>query len=76
MSAKVYFIKAEDNEKDETLCSRLEELIRKEDLLGFVADRDIAAIKTHFGESADLGFVRPVYIKRLGEIIREAGGLS
>jgi len=76
MSAKVYFIKAKDNEKDEALCSRLEALIRKEELLGFVAGRDIAAIKTHFGESADLGFVRPVYIKMLGEIIREAGGLS
>jgi uncharacterized Fe-S center protein len=75
MPAKVYFIRANDNEKDERLCSRLEKLIRGEDLLGFIADRDITAVKTHFGESPDLGFVRPVYIKMLGEIIKGAGGL-
>jgi uncharacterized Fe-S center protein len=75
MAAKVYFIRADDNEKDERLCRRLEGLIRDEDLLGFVADRDITAVKTHFGESPDLGFVRPVYIRMLGEMIRGAGGL-
>ncbi len=75
MAAKVYFIKAEDNERDESLSGKLEKLVRTENLLGFVADRDYLAIKTHFGESADLGFIRPVYIKMLGEIIREAGAL-
>ena len=75
MAAKVYFIKAEDNEKDESLCGKLENLVRTENLLGFVADRDYLAIKTHFGESSDLGFIRPVYIKMLGEVIKEAGAL-
>ncbi len=75
MAAKVYFIKASDNEKDESLCGRLEKLLRGENLLGFVSGRDITAVKTHFGESPDLGFVRPVYVKMLGEIIKEKGGL-
>lgn len=75
MAVKVYFIQAEDNEKDEALCGRLEKLVYSENLLGFVADRDVTAVKTHFGEAADLGFVRPVYIKMLGEIIKGAGGL-
>jgi uncharacterized Fe-S center protein len=75
MAAKVYFIKADDNENDESLCRRLEKLVRDENLLGFVADRDFTAVKTHFGESSKLGYIRPVYVGMLGGIIKEAGGL-
>ena len=75
MAAKVYFIKASDNEQDDILCGRLEKLIRVDNLLGFVADLDITAVKTHFGESPDLGFPRPIYLKMLGGIIKENGGL-
>jgi len=75
MAAKVYFIQADDNEKDESLCGRLEKLVRGENLLGFLADRDFTAVKTHFGESSDLGYIRPVFAGMLGGVIKEAGGL-
>ena len=75
MTEKVYFIEAADGEQDASLCEKLEALIASENLLGFVAEKDITAVKTHFGESSDLGFVRPVFLKMLGERIKEKGGL-
>jgi uncharacterized protein len=75
MREKVYFIEASDNERDDILCDKLKDLIQAEDLLGFVADRDITAIKTHFGESPDLGYPRPLYIKMLGEGVKNRGGI-
>lgn len=74
MPENVYFIEASDNEKDEVLCEKLQDLIRTKDLLEFVADKDITAIKTHFGESPDLGFARPRFVKMLGQEVQGKGG--
>ena len=75
MKETVYFIEASDDERDEILCDRLRALIEAEDLLGFIADRDITAVKTHFGESPELGYPRPLYLKMLGEGLKGKGGL-
>jgi uncharacterized protein len=75
LSSKVYFIKAQDNEPDESLCSKLEKLIYSEELLSFITERDIAAVKTHFGEVQGLGNPRPLYLKMIGDIVKTKGGL-
>jgi uncharacterized protein len=75
MRENVYFIEASDNERDDILCQRLKGLIQAEDLLGFIADKDITAVKTHFGESLELGYARPLYLKMLGEVLKGKGGL-
>lgn len=75
MSENVYFIEAADNEQDEALCDRVKTVIQKEDLLGWIAEKDITAVKTHFGESKKLGYARPLYLKMLGEGIRGRGGI-
>ncbi len=75
MREPVYFIEAAaDNEPDDLLCERLRALVQAEDLLGFVADRDITVVKTHFGESPELGYPRPVYFKMLAAGIKDRGG--
>lgn len=75
MSENVYCIEAVDNEEDKVLCRKLKELIHAENLLGCIADKDITAVKTHFGESKKLGYARPLYLKMLGEAIKAQGGL-
>lgn len=75
MIEKVFFIEAADNEQDEILCAKLKALIDAEDLLGFVLDHDITAVKTHFGESQKLGYARPLYLRMLGEQIKSRGGV-
>jgi len=74
MSEKVYFIEAAENEQDEQLCARLKALIQAEDLLGCINDRDVTAVKTHFGESPKVGYPRPLYLRMLGEAVKERGG--
>ena len=74
MREPVYIIEASDNEPDDVLCRRLKALILAEDLLACVADKDITAVKTHFGESSDLGYVRPVYFKMLSDLVKDRGG--
>lgn len=75
MSEKVYCIQATDNEQDELLCDKLKNLIQTENLLGCIADKDTTAVKTHFGESEELGYARPLYLKMLGETIKSQGGI-
>jgi uncharacterized protein len=74
MAEKVYWLEATDNESDESLCGKLGDLIAAHDLLGFITAGDVTAVKTHFGESAKLGYARPIYFKMLGEGIRNKGG--
>lgn len=75
MSEKVYCIEATDNEKDGPLCDRLKNLLEAENLLECILDKDITAVKTHFGESRKLGYARPLYLKMLGEGIKSRGGI-
>lgn len=74
MSEKVYFIRAAENEGDSSLCSRLQQLLAAENLLACIAEKDVVAVKTHFGESEKLGYARPLYLKMLGEAVRARGG--
>lgn len=75
MGEKVYCIEAAENENDESLCARLKDLLQAENLLECIADQDVTAVKTHFGESAKLGYVRPMYLKMLGEAVKDRGGV-
>jgi uncharacterized Fe-S center protein len=75
MSEKVYFIEAADNEPDKLLCDRLKTLVQAENLLDCIAEKDITAVKTHFGESQKLGYARPLFLKMLGKGIKNQGGI-
>jgi len=75
MGERVFFIKAEDNEDDSLLCTKLEHVIQSQKLLDFIKDRDVTAIKTHFGEVPQMGFARPLYIKMLGNLIKRKGAM-
>lgn len=75
MKEKVYFIKMTDNEDDGSVCSKLEKAIKEHNLFSFIAPKDMVAIKTHFGEEKTEGYVRPLYFKMMGEIIKELKGL-
>jgi uncharacterized protein len=75
MPENVYFLEAGDNEADQHLCDRLDGLLRAENLLACIARQDVTAIKSHFGESPKLGYVRPGYLKMVGELVKSRGGI-
>ena len=70
MKEKVYIIGAAEKNDDGFLCRRLERFLLEQDMLGFVKEKDMVAVKTHFGESPDLGFVRPLYFSMLAKNIK------
>jgi len=68
--SKVYFIKSKNHSTDELIADRLKALIKEKDLFNFIEEKDMVAVKTHFGESNKSGYPRPVILKRVGELIK------
>lgn len=75
MKKDVYFIKVEDNQDDSIICQKLVKLIEEKKLFDFITPKDMVAVKTHFGETGTDGFVRPLYFKALGDLLKEKQGI-
>ena len=75
MKEKVLFLAVADNEPDEQVALRLEALLRRHDVFSFIQARDLVALKTHFGEEKGNGFVRPVFLRMMGDLARERQAL-
>lgn len=73
--SRVYFVKSGLNSTDESLSKQLGDLISRLDLFDFIEEKDMVAVKTHFGECIENGNPRPVILKRIGELVRVRGGL-
>lgn len=56
------------------MVAKLAELASRAGLGEAVKRRDLVAIKTHFGEAGSTAFVPVVYLRRLVEAVKEAGG--
>jgi hypothetical protein len=75
MRSKVYFIETGDNDSMAERLSKFERLIDRSGLLGCIAAGDRAAIKLHFGEKNNTGFVKPEFLKLLASRVSAAGGV-
>ena len=58
----------------ENILAKLSRLLNEAGIDKKVRSRNLVAIKLHFGESGNTGFIRPIYIRRIVERIRELGG--
>lgn len=59
----------------EGLPSKLKRLIRKAGIQEIDMDQKFVAIKMHFGELGNLGFLRPNYAKAVADVVKELGGM-
>lgn len=75
MTSDVFFVKKAVGEDDNSLCLRLEKALREKDFLSFIGAKDYVAIKMHFGEHGTQGYVRPLYLKAIGDLVKEKKGL-
>jgi hypothetical protein len=57
-----------------SLVSKLKEMMRKTDLLDFIEEGDIVAVKTHFGDRGTTKTLRSVYIRTIVEEVKRRGG--
>jgi len=60
--------------KGQSLLSKLEKLVISSGILDGIEAGNLTAVKLHFGERGNLAFIRPQYIRKLVDMIKEKGG--
>jgi uncharacterized Fe-S center protein len=53
----------------------IEGLFRKVVTKETISKGDYVAIKTHFGEEGNVRYLRPAYLRRIADLVKQAGGL-
>jgi uncharacterized Fe-S center protein len=71
--SRVFFSDLRANAR-ENILAKLSRLLNEAGIDKRVRSRDLVAIKLHFGERGNTGFIRPIFIRRIVERIRELGG--
>ncbi len=73
MESTVFFMDLRATPK-ENLLEKLSRLVEEAGLKDIVKSRDLVAVKLHFGELGNTAFIRPVFIRRIVDVIKRAGG--
>lgn len=73
MASKVYFIDMRATIK-ENFIAKIGRLLDTAGLSAIVDARDLTAVKLHFGERGNAAFIRPIYLRRVVEAVKAAGG--
>jgi uncharacterized Fe-S center protein len=73
MRSKVFFIDLRATHK-ENFSAKLVRLVETAGLKEVVAERELVALKLHFGELGNTAFIRPVYLRQIVQAVRAAGG--
>ena len=73
MKCPVYFsdLKVESGK---TLLDKLDILLDRADLGGKIREKDLVAVKLHFGEKGNTAYVRPIFLRRVVDRIRQYRG--
>jgi len=74
MGSKVYFTDMH-TEFNDGLLEKLERLTVEAGLEKIDMERKFVAIKLHFGEYGNLAYLRPNYVRVIGDIVRKKGGI-
>lgn len=63
MKSKVYFIAVKNQDNKDGIKDKFSRLIKESNILNFIHPDTDVAIKIHFGEEGNTGFVRPEYLR-------------
>jgi uncharacterized Fe-S center protein len=69
----VFFFDLRSDSKRTTL-DELSQLLREVGIENKIKANDLVAIKLHFGERGNTGFVRPIFIRRIVDTVKACGG--
>ena len=61
-------------ESGKTLLDKLDILLDRADLKGKIRERDLVAIKLHFGEKGNTAYIRPIFIRRVVDRVKQYKG--
>lgn len=74
MSEKVFAVFMDENTPLEERAERLVKAMQSQSFFDDIEDKDVVAVKTHFGETPKTGHPKPLLLKALGQAIKEQGG--
>ena len=60
--------------KKESMVKRVGKLLKAAGIEEAIAERDLVAVKLHFGEAGNTGFVQPIFIREVVKRVKKAGG--
>ena len=61
-------------ESGKNILDKLEVLLDRADLKGKIREKDLVAIKLHFGEKGNTAYVRPIFLRRVVDRVKELKG--
>ena len=70
MTADVFFMDLEATPK-ENLPQKLSRLVKKAGIKKIIAQNEITAVKIHFGEQGNTAYIRPVFIRKIIQTIKD-----
>lgn len=73
MKSKVYFVAVNGADNLQAVKSKLAQLLNKSKVLDCIHKKDKVAVKLHFGEEENTGFVRPEYTRVICDAIAKNG---
>lgn len=73
MPSTVYFVSLRAESEERKVLDRLKKCVEKL-LEKRLAPQDLVAVKLHFGERGNHGFIRPIFVRVIVETIRDMGG--
>jgi len=73
MKSKVYFIPVNSTDDTNVVSLKLKALLEKSNILGFLRKDNKVAVKIHFGEDGNTGFVKPDYVRIICDGIKNKG---
>jgi len=70
MKSQVYFISVEDLDDIEAIKTKFGRLLEESNILNVFEKDDTVAVKMHFGEEGNTGYVKPEYVRMVCDIIK------
>jgi len=70
MTADVFFMDLEANSR-ENLPQKLSRLVKTAGIENILSENDLTAVKIHFGEQGNTAYIRPVFIRKIIQTLKE-----
>ncbi|MBI3815797.1 MAG: DUF362 domain-containing protein [Nitrospinae bacterium] len=73
MKSKVFFTNLRTTPQ-QNIFKKIDRLVLKAEMKNSIAPGDLVAVKLHFGEKGNTSYVKPIYLRKIVDKIREFGG--
>lgn len=73
MTSDVYFANLRASGIKENKVSKIQKLFDKAGFKNFIGEKDLTAIKVHFGEKGNDSFVNPIFVRQIVDKIKQCG---